>query len=67
MVELYKPLYTVQEAADLLLTTRHVVNAEIREGKLRAILHAGRKKIRGNDLETYIEEYPIIKPETDSK
>lgn len=61
MVQEYKPLYTVQQVATVLMTNRHFVMAEIREGRLPA-LKLGRWKVRGADLKEYIESYPATKP-----
>lgn len=58
MVELYKPLYTVREAAELLMVNKDFVNREINKGRL-PVLNLGRRKIRGSDLEKYIENYPV--------
>ncbi len=57
MVEPYKPLYTVREAAQLLMVNKDFVNREITNGQL-PVLNLGRRKIRGSDLEKYIENYP---------
>lgn len=57
MVEPYKPLYTVREAAELLMVNKDFVNREITNGRL-PVLNLGRRKIRGSDLEKYIENYP---------
>lgn len=59
MVEPYKPLYTVEEVATILMTNTDAVYDLIRRGKLRA-LKLGRTKIRGSDLERFIEDYPAI-------
>ena len=56
MVEAYKPLYTVKQAAQILLTT----------GQL-PYLNLGQKKIRGSDLERFIEKYPTALPRDDGK
>ena len=59
MIQPYKHLYTVREAAELLMVNKDFVNTEITKGRLRA-LNLGRRKIRGSDLESYIENYPTI-------
>lgn len=59
MTEPYKHLYTVNEAAELLMVNKDFVNTEINKGRLPA-LNLGRRKIRGSDLEKYIENYPAI-------
>ena len=59
MVEAYKPLYTVEAVATVLLTNTDTVYDLIRKRELRA-LKLGRTKIRGSDLEEFIEGYPEI-------
>lgn len=60
MIQPYKPLYTVQEVAEILMVNADFVYAEIRLGRLPA-LKLGRCKIRGSNLERYIEDYPVVK------
>lgn len=62
MVEPYKPLYTVKEAAAVLHVSHNTVYEMIRKGEIKA-LKLGDKKIRGTDLETFIEKYPVCNPE----
>lgn len=57
MVEPYEPLYTVKEAAKVLKTNPSFVYECINAGKLQSLL-LGSKKIRGTDLERFIETYP---------
>lgn len=57
MVEPYKPLYTVKEASKLLKVNTDSVYDLIRKRQLPA-LRLGAMKIRGNDLERFIEKYP---------
>lgn len=59
MIQPYKQLYTVREVAELLMVNKDFVNTEITKGRLPA-LNLGRRKIRGSDLERYIESYPSI-------
>lgn len=59
MIQPYKQLYTVREVAEILMVNKDFVNAEIAKGKIPA-LNLGRRKIRGSDLEKYIENYPAI-------
>lgn len=59
MVQPYKPLYTVLEVAEVLMVNCDFVNREINDGRLPA-LQLGRRKVRGSDLEQYIEKYPIM-------
>lgn len=53
-VELYKPLYTVKQAAKILLMNPASVYELMNKGKL-PYLQLGSKKIRGSDLERFIE------------
>ena len=62
MVEPYKPLYTVEETATVLMTNTDTVYGLIRKGSQRA-LKLGRIKIRGSDLEQFIEDYPVFQGE----
>lgn len=59
MVEPYKPLYTVKEAASLLQVNPNTVYDYIRSGQLTA-LKLGSTKIRGHDLEDFIDKYPSM-------
>lgn len=65
MVEPYKPLYTVKEASEILMVNADTVRDFIRKGKIKA-LKLGAMKIRGTDLEAFIENYePVQKgPQT---
>lgn len=62
MVEPYKPLYTIKEAADVLCTSKDTVYALTRSGELPSLTLRS-KKIRGSDLERFIENHPIDSPE----
>lgn len=57
MVRVYEPLYTVKETAKILKTNADAVYALINEGRLPCLI-LGAKKIRGTDLEKFIEQYP---------
>lgn len=57
MVEPYKPLYTVKEASKLLKVNTDSVYDLIKKRQLPA-LRLGAMKIRGSDLERFIEKYP---------
>lgn len=57
MVEPYKPLYTVKETSKLLKVNTDSVYDLIRKRQLPA-LRLGAMKIRGSDLEQFIEKYP---------
>lgn len=56
-VKEYEPIYTVKEAAKLLRTNTNFVYDEIRRGNLPG-LKIGSMKVRGTDLEKYIQSYP---------
>lgn len=58
MVEPYKPLYTVKEASKVLKVNTDSVYDLIRKKRLPA-LRLGAMKIRGSDLERFVEQYPI--------
>lgn len=53
----YKPLYTVKEAAEILMVGINTVYDLIHSKELPA-LKLGQYKIRGKDLETFINTYP---------
>lgn len=57
MVEPYKPLYTAPEAAKILRINLNAVYELMNTGKLPYLL-LGSKKVRGSDLERFIEKYP---------
>lgn len=61
MVEPYKPLYTVKEAAAVLRINPSKVYELIRAGRL-ICLRLGQIKIRGSDLERFIMTYPAEIP-----
>ena len=61
MVEAYKPLYTVQEVSKVLKTNVNTVYYFIRSGQLQS-LKLGKTKIRGKDLEAFINSYPVMNP-----
>lgn len=58
MVKPYEPLYTVKEVSKILKTNVVSVYALINSGKLLS-LKLGAQKIRGTDLEKFIETYPV--------
>lgn len=62
MVEPYKPIYTVKEAAKVLKVNPSKVYELINTKKLPCLL-LGQKKIRGSDLERFIMGYPVTEPE----
>jgi len=59
----YKPIYTTKEAAEILATSRNTVGELLRKGKIPYLLLNGARKIRGSDLERFIESYPVAQPE----
>ena len=62
MVAPYQPLYTVKEASQVLRVNTSKVYELINTGQLPYLL-LGQKKIRGSDLEQFIEKYPVAQPE----
>ena len=58
MVEAFKPVYSVKEAAMILKYKRNMVYDLVNSGQLPA-LRLGAIKIRGKDLETFINTYPV--------
>ena len=62
MVEPYKPLYTVKEVAKILKTNPDFVYGIVNQ-KLLPALKLGAIKVRGSDLERFIEKYPVMNPE----
>lgn len=62
MVRAYEPLYTVKEAALLLKTNVSSVYRLINDKQLVG-LRLGAIKIRGSDLERFIEKYPAYDPD----
>ena len=59
-VQTYKPLYSAREAAEILLMNDNSVYELMNTGKLPYLI-LGKRKIRGTDLEHFIETYPIEK------
>lgn len=59
MVAEYKPLYTVKEVSQVLQTNVSFVYQLIKNGELPSLKINNVKKIRGSDLERFIENYPI--------
>lgn len=60
-VQEYKPLYTVKEVAKILLINEPSVYHLMNQGKL-PYLCLGRRKVKGSDLERFIETYPLEEP-----
>ena len=65
MVEPYKPLYTVKETSEVLKVNKGIVYNLVRSGELPHLV-LGSIKIRGTDLERFIQSYPIGGGETDA-
>lgn len=63
MIEPYKPLYTVAEASKVLKCNADLVYRFIKSGTLPS-LRLGRIKIRGIDLERFINSFPVELPDT---
>lgn len=61
-VQEYKPIYSAKEAAKILQISINTVYQYMNSGKLPYLL-LGSKKIRGSDLEKFIESYPAEIPE----
>lgn len=59
MVQPYKPIYTVKEVAELLCTNRNVIYDFQNRGRLPYLLINGSRKVRGTDLENFINKYPV--------
>lgn len=56
-VQTYKPLYTVKEVSKVLQVSINSVYDLMNKGQL-PYLQIGSKKVRGSDLERFIETYP---------
>lgn len=65
MVETYKPLYTVKEAAKVLMINENEVNSLLNKGKLPFLI-LGRRKIKGIDLERFINNHPVEQPKEET-
>lgn len=63
-IQAYEPIYTVEETAEVLKTGTAFVYEQIRQKRIRA-LKLGNIKIRGTDLEAYIEAQPCIEKEVE--
>lgn len=57
-VQTYKPLYSVKEVSKILMISINTVYSLMNQGKL-PYLNLGSKKVRGSDLERFIETYPV--------
>ncbi|MFR3820878.1 MULTISPECIES: helix-turn-helix domain-containing protein [Hungatella] len=58
MVEPYKPLYTVKETSEILKVNKGIVYNLIKSGELPHLV-LGSIKVRGTDLERFIQSYPV--------
>lgn len=54
----YAPLYSVKEVAEVLQISINSTYDLLNSGKLPYLL-LGSKKVRGSDLEQFIEKYPV--------
>lgn len=59
-VATYKPLYTVKEVSKMLLVNPNAVYDLMNRGELPYLV-LGSRKVRGSDLERFIESYPAEK------
>ena len=59
MIEPYKPIYRVSEVAELLCTSKCVVYDMLKNGELPYLLINNGKRVRGSDLEKYVENHPV--------
>ncbi len=57
MVRPYEPIYTVREIAKLLKVNPNTVYKYMNEGML-PYLNLGNRKVRGKDLEEFINKFP---------
>ena len=62
MVKADEPLYTVKEAAKVLKVNVSAVYRLINTKQLVG-LRLGSVKVRGSDLERFLEQYPALNPE----
>lgn len=58
VIQSYKPLYTVKEVAVIFGTNTNYIYDLIKQGKLPSLKINNAKRIRGSDLERYIESIP---------
>lgn len=61
-VQTYKPLYSVKEVSKILMISINTVYSLMNQGRL-PYLSLGSKKVRGSDLERFIETYPTEETE----
>ena len=65
MVEPYKPLYSAREVSKILMVNINSVYELMNAGKL-PYLNLGSRKVRGSDLEHFINSYPVGGPGHDA-
>lgn len=58
MIEPYKPIYTIKEVAKILQVNVNTVYDLTNQGKLPYLL-LGARKVRGSDLENFINSFPV--------
>lgn len=61
-VKPYEPIYTAKEVAEILKTSKNHVYDLMNTGRLPYLVlgsGSGNRKIRGTDLEHFIESYPL--------
>ena len=63
-VQEYKPIYSAKEASKILQVSINTVYQLMNSGALPYLI-LGSKKIRGSDLERFIEKYPAEKVAAD--
>lgn len=54
----YKPLYTAKEVAEILMVNPNTVYDMMNRGDL-PYMKLGQRKVKGSDLERFIESYPV--------
>lgn len=59
-VQEYKPIYSAKEVSKILQVSINTVYQLMNSGELPCLI-LGSKKIRGSDLERFIEKYPVEK------
>lgn len=70
MVEAYKPLYTAKQTAQILLVNVATVYELMNKGQLPYLILGkgnGSRKVRGSDLEKFIEGQKPAEPQGDTE
>ena len=68
MVEAYKPLYTAKQTAQILLVNVSTVYELMNKGQLPYLILGkgnGSRKVRGSDLEKFIESQKPAEPQSE--